>query len=395
LASILKINNPTSKNPRILLAPLDWGLGHATRCIPIIKELLILKFEIWVAATGDQKALLKAEFPSLSFVELPGYGIKYDKNRALTYLRLLASVPKILIRIKEENRWLRQFVVREGLDAVISDNRYGLWHRDIFSVLITHQLSIQSSLGAWVDRWVQGWHYRLIGRFHECWVPDMPEGMGLAGKLSHPGKMPAVPTRYIGILSRMEGGQGIEERGSENGGSMEDGEAIDLMVLLSGPEPQRTILEKVLWTQLGFFQGRAVFVRGIPRGGSPLEGASKEAGGRAAEGISVYDHLPGKELNELLLRAKLVVARSGYSTVMDLVRLKKRAILIPTPGQTEQEYLGKYLTDRRVALSVRQAGFSLTEAIRQAEQFPYVTVEEKGNLLRDVITQSFSPIDLG
>jgi len=369
LASILKINNPTSKTYKILLAPLDWGLGHATRCVPIIKELLINKYEVCVAATGDQKALLEEEFPFLSFVELPGYCIKYDKNRAFTLLRLLLSIPKILIRVKEENRWLQQFLEKEGVDVVISDNRYGLWHRDLYCVLITHQLNIQSGMGGLVDRWVQRWHYRLINRFNACWVPDVPAGMGLAGKLSHPERMPDVPTHYIGLLSRMERSQSDE--------------AIDLLILLSGPEPQRSILENILWGQLRSFQGTFVFVRGLPRGGSPLGGTN------------VYDHLPARTLNEYLSKAKLVVARSGYSTVMDLVRLQKKSILIPTPGQTEQEYLGKYLTAQRIALCVSQKGFSLTDARLQAEQFSYYSVQEQKDLLQHIITQSFSSVRLG
>ena len=370
MTSILKINKPIREKPKILVAPLDWGLGHATRCIPVIKELLNHKCEVWVVAIGDQKALLKEEFPFLSFVELPGYGIKYDKNRAFTLLKLISYIPKILIRVKEENRWLREFQEREGLDGVISDNRYGLWHPGLYCVLITHQLGIKSSLGSWVDGWIRRWNYRLIERFSACWVPDVPEGPGLAGELSHPGKMPSVPTHYVGVLSRMKKSAVKED-------------PIDLLVLLSGPEPQRTILEKKLWAQLGSFSGQVVFIRGLPAGGPRLEGEN------------VYDHVPAGALNKMLLRANLVVARTGYSTVMDLVRLKKKSILIPTPGQTEQEYLGAYLMKQRIALCVRQEGFSLMDAIRQAEQFPYVTLEEEGNLLGDVITQSFSPIDLG
>jgi len=369
LASILKINNPTRKTTKILLAPLDWGLGHATRCIPIIKELLNNKYEVCVAATGDQKALLKEEFPFLSFVELPGYRIKYDKNRAFTLLKLIFSIPKILIRVKEENHWLRQFREKEEVDIVISDNRYGLWHRDLYCILITHQLNIQSGMGHWMDRWIQRWHYRLINRFNACWVPDVPLGMGLAGKLSHPAQMPAIPTHYIGLLSRMDPSQADE--------------TIDLLIMLSGPEPQRSILEKMLWEQLKAFRGNFIFVRGLPGGGGPLNGTN------------VYDHLPAKTLNEYLSKAKLVIARSGYSTVMDLVRLQKRSILIPTPGQTEQEYLGKYLTAQRIALCINQKAFSLMDALLQANQFSYVTMQEQKDLLREVMTQSFSSDRLG
>ncbi|HVU59188.1 MAG TPA: glycosyltransferase [Puia sp.] len=274
-----------------------------------------------------------------------------------------------MIRIKEENHWLRQFQAKEGIDIVISDNRYGLWRRDLYCVLITHQLNIHTGLGAWADRWIRQWHYRLIDRFDTCWVPDITSGTGLAGALSHPARLPRVPTHYIGLLSRMER-------------SMAD-ETIDLLVLLSGPEPQRSILEKMLWEQLQSFKGSFVFVRGLPGGGSPLSGTN------------VYDHLPASALNKLLVRARMVVARSGYSTVMDLVRLQKRSILIPTPGQTEQEYLGKYLTAQRIALCIRQSGFFLEDALQRAEQFSYITLQEEEHLLRDVLDQSFSPKRLG
>ena len=373
MVSILKINNPNKKSLKILLAPLDWGLGHATRCIPIIKELIIQKYEVRIAASGDQKKLLQAEFPNLSFVDLPGYHIKYDKNRALTLLRLISSIPKILIRVKEENRWLRQYKAAEEIDIIISDNRYGLWDRDLYCILITHQLTIQSGLGGSIDRWIQHLHYRLIHRFDTCWVPDMPERPGLAGKLSHPEKMPDIPTHYIGWLSRMEKMEIREE-------------PIDLLILLSGPEPQRSILEKMLWEQLSSFTGSVVFVRGLPGGGQ----GSME--GRQA---TVYDHLSARALNECLSRARLVVARSGYSTVMDLIRLKKKAVLIPTPGQTEQEYLGKHLTSQQIALCINQSGFSLKEALAQAERFPYITLQEKEGLLQGVMAQSFSSIRLG
>jgi len=372
LTSLSKINNPTTKKCRILLAPLDWGLGHATRCIPIIKELLTQDFEVCVAAAGDQKMLLQREFPMLSYIELPGYHIKYDKNRAFTILRLIGSIPKILIRIKEENRWLQQFREQVELDAVISDSRYGLWGKGLYSVLITHQLGIRTGFGPWMDRWVQRLHYRLIGRFSAVWVPDQEEGMGLAGALSHPARMPSPPTRYIGLLSRMQPAIAVEP--------------VDLLVLLSGPEPQRTILEQQLWAQLASFQGHVVFVRGLPGGGGMRERLPH---------VEIHDHLPAGELNLVLLQARMVVARAGYSTVMDLVRLKKKAILIPTPGQTEQEYLGRYLEGRQIAVCARQEGFSLTEALQRAEKFHYVTVEEKGTLLREVIAQSFSPTRLG
>src|SRR5579872_4451593 len=197
----VKINNPADVHPRVLVAPLDWGLGHATRCIPVIKELINQRCEVIIATDGAQRALLQEEFSSLTFVELPGYGVKYHKKRALTILRLMASIPKILIRIKQEKAWLKQFTAHEQVDLVISDNRYGLVAPGIFCVLITHQLLIKTPFGAWADHALQLLNYRMIDKFSRCWVPDA-ETEGLAGALSHPRRLPAIPTRYIGWLSR-------------------------------------------------------------------------------------------------------------------------------------------------------------------------------------------------
>jgi UDP-N-acetylglucosamine transferase subunit ALG13 len=300
----------------------------------------------------------------LSFVELPGYQIKYDKNRALTILRLLRSIPKILIRIKQERACLRAFSARERPDLVISDNRYGLTVPGVLCVLMTHQLLIRSPFGRWADLILQKLHYRLIGRFSRCWVPDVEAGEGLAGELSHPGRMPAIPVRYVGWLSRFgEGGQ--------------DGpNDIELLVLLSGPEPQRSLLEESILQQAS---SGLVIVRGLPEGGKKIPAVPP--------GVVVYDHLPAAELEGLIKRARLVVARPGYSTVMDLARLGKRALFIPTPGQTEQEYLGSFLGEKGWAVCTGQDGLSLAAALEMARagDGPRLEVTEPPGLLRAAI----------
>jgi len=383
LPTLSKINNPDRERPMVLIAPLDWGLGHATRCIPIIKELLNQKCEPWIAASGDQKALLQREFPFLPFVELPGYGIKYGKNRAFTIFKIIAAIPKILTRIKEENRWLQQFLIRERPDIVISDNRYGLYAPGIHTVFITHQLRISSSFGRVADALLQRLNYRLIDRFSTCWVPDLEEGGGLSGNLSHPGKLPHVPTRYIGVLSRF-------------GGDGPPGEPCDLLILLSGPEPQRTLFERQVLEQLPSYSGRATLVRGLPRGG-PSPG-SREAGlpgvaapGMATPGLTIYDHLPAGALEKVMRGAGLILARAGYSTVMDLARLGKKAILVPTPGQAEQEYLGAYLAGKRLAVCIGQREFSLAGALEAAANFPFMAMTGgDGVLLRNAIKDLLS-----
>jgi hypothetical protein len=357
LSSPAKINNPDAKVLKVLVAPLDWGLGHATRCIPIINEFLSNRCTVILAADGAQKALLEEEFPTLSFVQIPGYGIKYGKNRAFTLVRLIMSIPKILIRIKQENVWLRGFASRERPDVIISDNRYGLYLPGIVSVFITHQLSIRTSFGAVADRLLQRINYRAIRRFRLCWVPDVAgEEISLAGKLSHPGKMPPVPIRYIGWLSRFGTGVGPAASGAGAAGAGGSG-SVDLLVLLSGPEPQRTLLEKMILGQAAGCGCQIVLVRGLPGGGTAVE---------APPGVLVYDHLAAREMESLIRRSGVVLARSGYSTVMDLARLGKKAIFIPTPGQTEQEYLGAYLAGKGLAVCMGQDRFSLKGAVDRA-----------------------------
>jgi hypothetical protein len=339
-----KINNPDAKMLKVLVAPLDWGLGHATRCIPIIKELINQGCTVIIAAGGAQKALLQEEFPDLSFVGLPGFRPKYGKNRAFTLLEIIFSLPKILIGINREKAWLRRFAGKERLDMVISDNRYGLRGSGVFSVFITHQLAIRSSLGAMADWLLHVVNYAYIRRFSLCWVPDIEGADNLAGLLSHPRRLPPAPIRYIGWLSRLE--------------PVSTEILYDMLVLLSGPEPQRTILEALIWAQLDGVPGRIIVVRGLPTGGPPAHPIA---------GTAIYNHLPASDLARVISQSRLVLARSGYSTAMDLARLGKTAIYIPTPGQPEQEYLGRYLEERGRGICRRQSGFVLREAMECAK----------------------------
>ena len=332
---------------KLLVAPLDWGLGHATRCVPVIRELINNNCDVWLAGEGVQEKLLREEFSSLPFLPLKGYRIKYAKA-GLTG-KLLLQIPSILRSIKEENKWLKEQIIRHGFDAVISDNRYGLHHEKIFSVLITHQLCIKSSLGKWSEGFLQKWNYKLIDRFNECWIPDEEGENNLAGELSHPGKLPAVPIKYIGPLSRFKKNNVEEMKGH-------------LLIILSGPEPQRTILENKIIDQVVNYNGSATIVRGLPNEKNIIPSTNT---------IHFYNHLASEELNNEAMKAEFVIGRSGYSTVMDMAALQKKCIFIPTPGQTEQEYLGDHLMKKGFAFCIRQNDLSLLKNIEEAGRFNY------------------------
>ena len=332
---------------KLLVAPLDWGLGHTTRCVPVIKDLLNNNCDVWLAGEGAQEKLLREEFPSLPFLPLKGYRIKYAKT-SLTG-KLLLQIPSILRSIKEENKWLKEQVTKHQLEAVISDNRYGLYHEKIVSVFITHQLCIKSSMGKWSEGFLQKWNYKLIDRFNECWIPDEEGKNNLAGELSHPYKAPAIPVRYIGILSRFQ---------------RKDSEEIKdhLLIILSGPEPQRTILENKIIDQIVNYNGTATIVRGLPTEKNIIPSTNT---------IHFYNHLSSEELNSEAMKAEFVISRSGYSTLMDIAALQKKSILIPTPGQTEQEYLADYLMKKKFAFCVKQKHLSLLKNIEEARNFDY------------------------
>jgi len=342
------------RKSRILLAPLDWGLGHATRCIPVVKELLANDCEVWLAGEGLQEALLRSEFPQLPFLPLAGYRIQYSKSGGGLLWKMLTQMPKIVSAIRSEHNWLRKVIATHKIDGVISDNRFGLYHSVVPSVFITHQLNIKTGLGKWNENLVQGWNYKYINRFTECWVPDMAGENNLAGQLSHPSIMPATEAKYIGPLSRFE----LDSRQAEAPPPTKN----HLLFILSGPEPQRKILENKIVKEVSHYAATSVVVRGLPSSLSVIPSTGM---------IKFYNHLPTNELNDELEKAEFVISRSGYSTVMDLVKLGKRSILIPTPGQTEQEYLSRHLEERQIALRIDQQNFSLKAMIDKARNFNY------------------------
>jgi UDP-N-acetylglucosamine transferase subunit ALG13 len=341
--------NTATEKPVVLLSPLDWGLGHTTRCIPIINELLHQGCNVIIACNSTQKALLSREFPQLVYVHLSGYNLSYGKTRWGTMVRIILQTPKILIKINNENTWLNIFLKSQMVNLIISDNRFGFYAPGIPSVFITHQLYIKTGLGSLVNRLVQWINYRRIKKFSTCWVPDQQGESSLAGELSNPAKLPAIPTHYIGGISRFN-----RCKSSAN--------KIDLLIILSGPEPQRSILEKLVLSELQLLPGKTVLVRGLPKESSDV---------KEENNCTVYNHAPAGLLNQLICDSAYVVSRAGYTTVMDLMKLRKKCILVPTPGQAEQEYLAKHLHKKQLAFTVPQSQFSLTKAFAAAKAFSF------------------------
>jgi UDP:flavonoid glycosyltransferase YjiC (YdhE family) len=290
-------------------------MGHTTRCLPLIGHLLAQGHEPVFAGNEWQRQFVGAVFPDVELEPLEGYEVRWTGKM----ISFLAQVPRHTGNIRREHEWLQSRAKKLGLKGIISDNRYGLYHPDLPSVILTHQLQPLSGMGPLADTIARRTHERMLQRFGQVWVVDVP-GSGLAGRLSHPQDFPANAS-YIGLLSS------FSRRRSE------DVEKGALLVLLSGPEPQRSMLSQVLKERLANYKGPLYFVEGSPH----------TERGRLPPDALQYGRLSPKELTPLLQRAEYVVCRSGYSTIMDLVALGKKAILIPTPGQTEQEYLAGHL----------------------------------------------------
>jgi uncharacterized protein (TIGR00661 family) len=321
---------------RILVAPLNWGLGHATRCIPIIEALMVEQFEPIIACDGASLSLLKREFPSLSFIELPSYNITYSKYGFLLQWHLFKSIPRLIKTIKEENKQIQTIIKTYHIDGIISDNRFGVYSKNkkVPSVYITHQLTVLSGITSWLSSKA---HQQIIKKHQECWIPDFENTPNLSGKLGHL-KVHPFNLKYVGPLSRFN--------------KSESHLTYDIMVLLSGPEPQRSLLEEKLFLELKRHKGNVLMVKGLVE---PVQ--TKEQN----HNITVCNFMTSDELEEQIQNSKTIISRSGYTTIMDLAKLEKHAFFIPTPGQPEQQYLAKRLSRLKMAPYCQQSDFSLNK----------------------------------
>ncbi|WP_139957207.1 glycosyltransferase [Flavicella sediminum] len=318
---------------KVLVAPLNWGLGHVSRCIPIVKFLIANNLEPVIASDGDALVFFRKEFPTLDYIELPSYGIVYAKKAYALKFKLLFSFFFIRKAVAKERKFIEANINPSEFVGIISDNRFGVCHSKIPSVYITHQLSVLSGLTTKITSFV---HQRIIAQFDECWVPDTSGKMNLGGRLSQSSKDVKISVKYIGPLSRLN--------------KLEVPIAYDLLVLLSGPEPQRTLLENKLLSELERFEGKIAFVRGVVSSGNKIN---------APKNMKVYNFLLSENLEKLMHQSELVICRSGYSSIMDLQKLEKKAFFIPTPGQTEQVYLAKRMQELQIADYCCQKEFTL------------------------------------
>ena len=308
---------------KILICPLNWGLGHATRCVPLIRRLINEGNDIVIASDGYPLAFLQQEFSDLSTIEIPSYRIRYSSGKSQTFA-MLRNMPSIVGGVVREHRWLKRYLKTNNIDVVISDNRFGLWSRRTKSIYITHQLMIKMPRGlAFLEPLAWRLHRMFINRYSVCWIPDINGKDNLSGDLAHKYPLPK-NAEFIGILSRFQGLEDIVPNTN-----------FATVCVLSGIEPQRSIFEESLIERFRNSPTPTLIVRGQPQ----TEKQTSQIGS-----VTLVSHLSTEEMAAHFLGATKIISRSGYSTIMDLATLNClfKAELIPTPGQTEQEYLSKY-----------------------------------------------------
>jgi hypothetical protein len=371
-----------SNSKNILVCPLDWGLGHATRCIPLIKQFVAAGHQVIIGADKHPLALLKLEFPELRSVVIPGYELSYGEKGSA--LKLFYESVQFFKFIKKEQVFIAPIIDAYKIDMIVSDNRYGLWSKKVTSIIITHQLYVKAPIG---EKIAQKNIKQLIHNLDECWIPDVSGTPNFSGDLAHL-KPFEHPHQFIGPLSRFSGEKMHTSRvfdPQKTASRSIVGHEYDVIAIISGPEPQRTIFEKLVFAQLSQNNLKEVVVRGLPANNFiaiTAEGSSQQSPEKIkisppvklpynVEKIEIFDHFPTLELLKYIEKSKVVVCRAGYSSIMDLSVLGKQAILVPTPGQTEQEYLAKYHFLQGNFYTQKQSEFNLQKGLIEIKNFTF------------------------
>ncbi len=351
----------------VIVCPLDWGLGHATRMVPIIELFLAANAHVVIASDKRPLAFLKQRLPGCDFERLPGYTPKYPKQGFLMPFTLIMSFPRMMNKARESKELLMKIAKKHQADLIISDNRYELSALGINSIFITHQLHIQSSgwqkiFSPFINLLIR----KYLNKYQQIWIPDFEGNQNLSGILAHPTLLLKPKQTYIGLLTRFASIEKVTEKSSYN-----------IVILLSGPEPQRSILEANLLQQARKLKKNTLILQGKPEKNQHIH----------HENVHMISHVDDAQMAAYILGAQLVVCRPGYSTLMDLAHLQTKAAFIPTPGQTEQIYLAKKLLFEKSAYSDNQKNFSLQKAYESRHEYTGLPYFGPNTTLKNSIDQ--------
>lgn len=327
----------------ILFCPLDWGLGHASRSVPLIRHYIQQGHEVFIASSGSAYDFLKIEFPNLEFFELPSYAIKFGKNYGTLKLAL-RFFDFVSIR-KNEKKCIDAIIETHKINLIISDNRYGAYSSIVKSVFITHQLTIQLPAELrFLSRLPNTIQKTLLSKFDEIWIPDYENPNSLSGNLSKFDGYSNV--KFIGWQSRFVN---YEPTNNVNG----------ILAWVSGPEPQRSEFAEKLKSQLSELDLPATLVLGNPNQPNDYKIGK----------LKIINHLNSHDFNDLIIHSKWIICRSGYSSLMDLTILNKSALIVPCKGQSEQEYLAKYCHEKGYFLAQTEENLNISQALSEIANY--------------------------
>jgi hypothetical protein len=358
------------KPANILICPLEWGLGHAARMIPLAKRLHEMNNNIFIGSGEKHLALFSAEMDGIKRIFFPGFRPVYSRYLP-QYLVMLFQTPRLLYHIIREHSGLKKIIKEHSIDIIISDNRFGLWNKNINCVYVTHMPLIPLPKGLKFLEFTGVFLHRfIIKKYNYCYIPDLPGEVNLSGRLSHSIRLPD-NIRFIGILSRFNSPGLVRKHVRPV--------FPHNTVILSGPEPQRGLLKQRLVRLLKEKNPVTVILEGNPG----KSGERTDAGN-----IICISHLPASEMKKMVTGSELIIARSGYTSIMDLVSLNCTALLVPTPGQTEQEYLAEYLSGKGWFDTVTQRGLNEEVKMRSdCPAFPSSLIEESRMLLNKALEE--------
>lgn len=350
----------------VMVAALNWGIGHATRDMPIINRLIKKGCRVILASDGAALNVWRREYPELETVELPSWNIKYQKWGSFT-LKMASRAPYIIKAIREERKIIAEAIKKYQIDGLISDNRFGAYSPDIPTVFITHQISLRlTPLLRWAEGILFYYNNYFIKNFDTVWVPDYDGSPNLTGELSHRHKLKN-EVRFLGPISRFM--------------DLWDGKfpapEYDVSVVLSGVEPQRTMLEEKLTEQLKALPNTKVIL---------VQGRSdKNETTEIRPGFTVKSYMASEELMETFLKSKYIICRSGYSTILDLAVMKQTALMIPTPGQTEQVYLAEWLGKQGLVVCQDQRKLDVQAGIEKLKTTKGFSLTSDSSVLNNAI----------
>jgi len=362
------------------VAPLDWGLGHATRCVPVIREFLRQGAQVELAVVKSNAGLLRRIFPNLRQHLAPSYNIVYPKHGYNMGLWLLKNGVHLNRVIRYEHLYAEKLVEKQGYDVLVSDNRFGFYSSKAKSIYMTHQrrIAFPPMLSAFESTGIL-WHATVMRHFDEVWVPDLPEYPGFAGRMSHVRLAPR-PVKFVGALSRFSpfsGDSGLQQGSCEK--------KYRFVAVVSGVEPARSRFENLLKETFSKMDGRHAIIMGRPALGVKSW---------TEKNVDFFTHLEDDAFAETVKSAQWVVSRGGYSTILDMAVLGCSCIFVPTPGQYEQVVLARDLSESGAVLALDEKNLN-REALQNLVDglVGSVTVKlpkaKQMDLLKTAVQQSF------